>query len=407
MEKKLLLSLLCLLQIGLIQSAVALPTNTSLSQSDFVTTTELLEKQKSVLVSKIKQNDARIEAIRDIARLAAGPNNPAALFLLPALISVGYKQAALEKEQAKNKFELADLDASLETAYFEQLEPFWKKKLLLSKIEANTTESKKLSDKMPQLYKTSQQKPFYLKLSLLNFAALVGTMSFMESTTNLNPNLKYLRNLSTGIGCAFLLSIMFPVAKLCIASDAHTELENIKKKILELEMKKSDLVYKMNNTDSSLTAKKPTLETLAVVPSNGFFKAIYDAAHFEAIDTEGKKKNLLSKIEATTTESNKLSNEATSLEKTAAIKPFYSRRFKISCASLITLFCCLPVLPKYKSKIDYAVIFSVYGFSLSILASMIQFVQAEEAGKSLEEVKKGITALKKQIAKHSANLATI
>ena len=207
---------------------------------------------------------------------------------------------------------------------------------------------------------------------------------------------------------AFLFSIIFPLAKYCIASDAHRELETIKKKLLELEMKKPGLVHEVSGINSSLADKKPTLETLAVVPSNELFQAVYDAAHFEQLDTEGKKKKLLSKIEVTTIESNTLTNEASSLEKTAAKKPLYWKYLGASCAYFMSAaYLTNKVKVKPYSFSDYALGAYILCSMIPAFVSFIKIEEADEAQKKLEEVKKKIIELKEQTAKHSADLATL
>ncbi len=406
MEKRLVLSLLCALHIGLIKPAIALPTNTSVSQSDFIEKTKLLEEKKAALISKMQQNDQVIRSHNDAVRSCNGDGGAAAIILLPLMIATMMetnKINALHKEQIKNKLELAAVEESLEAAYFEELDPVWKKKLLISKNETFTAEFKKLSSEMPVLEKASQKKPFYFKLCLLNAAALVGA-GVLAGKTNSNKNLKHLHNLSKGMLAAFFFSIIFPLSKLFIALDDHRDLEVIKKKLLELEMKKSDLVHKMNETDSSFTTKKPTLETLAVVPSNELFKEIYDAAHFEKLDTESKKKKLLSKIEATTTESNKLTNEASSLEKKVAKKSLYWKYFG---ASLFYFFSAGYLKTTPGSFSENALLAHMLFSTIPAFASLFKLIDAEEAGKSLEEIKRKLIELKEKTAQHSVDLANV
>ena len=168
MAKKLLL-LLCIVQIRLIQPEVFSPKakdcfyHQSIS-SPTLATIDLLEKEKAALISRIKENDTTLERLRFTSNASHhsfyyGCHNStlSELFLgalivatiITALKSPDMKKIhALEEEQIKNKDKVAQLEASLETAYFEQLNPEWKKKFLKSKIEAYGLESAKITNEI-------------------------------------------------------------------------------------------------------------------------------------------------------------------------------------------------------------------------------------------------------------------
>jgi len=252
MAKKLLL-LLCIVQIRLIQPEVFSPKakdcfyHQSIS-SPTLATIDLLEKEKAALISRIKENDTTLERLRFTSNASHhsfyyGCHNStlSELFLgalivatvITALKSPDMKKIhALEEEQIKNKDKVAQLEASLETAYFEQLNPEWKKKFLKSKIEAYGLESAKITNEIPALEKTAAKKSFYSRLRIISgitFGASCVSLVFVKSN-----NQPYV---AAAMLASFLSTVGF-LTKAGESTDAHKKLEDIKNK-LALFKKKS------------------------------------------------------------------------------------------------------------------------------------------------------------------------
>ncbi len=258
MEKKLLLSLLFILQIGLIQSGDFLPNakhyfqNQNCSNPEFIASTERLEREKAVLLSTIKENDTKIERLKSriegnyhcVGHYHHGCCHHSttgehflgsliAFVLITALQSSEMRQiSALEKEQVKNKAEVTRIEESLETVYFEQLDSTWKTKFLQSKIEAYASESAKITNEIPALENPAAKKSLYSRLSLasgITFGASCVSLAFVKSN-----NQPYV---AAAILASFLSTVGF-LTKAGESTEAHTKLEDIKNK-LALFKKKS------------------------------------------------------------------------------------------------------------------------------------------------------------------------
>jgi hypothetical protein len=256
MAKKLLL-LLCIVQIRLIQTEVFSANakdcfyHQTIS-SPTLATIELLEKEKAALISKIKENDTTLERLRFTSNASHHSfyygchNSTLSEFFLGALIvtmvitakSPDMKKIhALENEQIKNKDKVTQLEASLETAYFEQLNPEWKKKFLKSKIEAYGLESAKITNEIPALEKTAAKKPFYSRLGMLSGANLIGiiaTLPFLKPQPNGHPYL-------AAYSIASIFATIGILAKAKETEESIKSLEIIKKKRAEITEKTAQL----------------------------------------------------------------------------------------------------------------------------------------------------------------------
>lgn len=403
--------LMLLLSIFYCEIALSTTPTTALDcQSDFITTTELFEKKKAELIARIKKNNTQIETIQSTARSAAGPNNFFALFRLLIIIAEMPKEAALIKEQVKNQSDLTEINTYLETTYFNQLDPSAKKKLLLLKIEDHKKEAETLSQQLPSLSKTASTQSFYTKLIFLNTTGLLSSLAIMTR----HSQLKYLTSLGLGLFIPTLCGALFACCKYESAKNAYEIISKNHKKLAVLALKQTELYKEIESLNTAptplLSSEQQTqkIRNLGVVPSNELFRKVYDEAHFEQLDTPEKKKKLLSKIETTITESNKLTNEALSLEKTAAKKTLYGGYLG---ASFIYFMSVSYLTSKVKttpfSFSDNALGAYILFSSIPMFISLFKIIDAVEAGKTLKEVKGKLAKLNEKAAEHSANLAQI
>jgi hypothetical protein len=261
MEKRLLLSLLCVLSNGLIVPNEFLPQAKHYFQAqnsshpEFLTSIQLLEHQKEELRAKIRDTETQLERFRsrvDQQYQYAGyhpvygchhRHSSTSEFVLLSVIPLACITAlnastfnsitTLEREQKTLKENLSEVEASLEKAYFEQLHPEFKKKLLLSKIDAYTSESGKLTNQMSELQKTAQKKFFYTGLSLASTAGFITTcvsLACLKSQPRPYMAVAFLGSLFATVG--FL-------SKATQAEQAHKSVEDIQKKLALFKEKKA------------------------------------------------------------------------------------------------------------------------------------------------------------------------
>ena len=275
MKKRLVLSLLCALQTGLAQSGEFLPTakyyfqSQHLSRPDFILSVEGLERQKTRLLSTIRENNTKLERLK--GRLERNYNctgyhhsgyyhhstvgehffgSIVDFICIAALQNSEIKQIhSLESEQIKNKTELSTVEESLETAYFDQLTPSLKKKLLQSKIEAYTSESTNLAHTIPTLEKTAARKSLYSNLALasgLSFGTGAASLAFLKSNAQPYVGVFLLASFISTLGL---------ITKAGQAKEAHKKLEDIKNKLILFKEKAAEHSANLAHINESASGK--------------------------------------------------------------------------------------------------------------------------------------------------------
>lgn len=407
MKKKLLL-LLTLFNLKINPSEISAP-NSSLPPADFVTTTQTLEKRKAELLKKIKKTDQSIQLYRPTTMpICTGGTAADGLLLLIAIAEIGghIESAKLRKEQVKNKKELKEIEQSLADLYFKELDPIEKKKVLVLKLEANQRAKEKVSHNPSALSKIAQTHSFYKNIVGLHVATLVGSLVWGICTPS--------ERISLYLMIGSLLTSIYPGIKCKSARDATEKLEKIKKletkhSLLEGELKR---IEDLPTPTYSSEQKKLRTKNLAVIPSNKIFKKIYNKAHFQCLDTPGKKEKLLSRLEALTQETNTLSQEASPLEKIVEKKLQQKRHSKLAdihFVGTIGLFFAGASLKIIKpnsigalATVAYILGASLYSIKCDIEASLIQ-----ETDSKLKKIKRKLASLEGKRAKYVASLAAL
>jgi hypothetical protein len=175
----------------------------------------------------------------------------------------------LEEEHVKNRHDLAELNALLESIYFKRLDSNWEKRVLFSQIKSNKTEVEKFSTHITTLVRTAQMKSFYDRLLAINGVILLGSGAWAcRDLCRNQPSM-----LATYLFFTSMLTLLYPLAKGESAQKAQETLEKIK----NLEMQRSDLEREVEAIKTSpIPALSPEQQTqnvkdFAVIPSNELF----------------------------------------------------------------------------------------------------------------------------------------